>query len=71
MLVRELGCHSYFGYLRVDDVDGYYAEAVGRGVETTSEVGWLSRGACGSLGCGRREGIRIMIGQIIDVARPG
>jgi predicted enzyme related to lactoylglutathione lyase len=29
----ELGCHNWFGYLKVDEVDGYYAEVTSRGGE--------------------------------------
>jgi uncharacterized glyoxalase superfamily protein PhnB len=32
----ELGNHSYFAYLTLDDVDDYYEEIVARGAEVTS-----------------------------------
>ncbi len=31
----KLGCHNYFGYLRVDDVDAYHAQVKQRGGEIT------------------------------------
>lgn len=35
---RELGDHSYFGYLVVDSVDEYHARAVARGAEITKSL---------------------------------
>jgi catechol 2,3-dioxygenase-like lactoylglutathione lyase family enzyme len=32
----ELGCHNYFAYLRVDDVDAYHEELRAKGVEPLS-----------------------------------
>ena len=34
----ELGDHSYFGYLRVDDVDTYYREITAQGVTIKSPI---------------------------------
>jgi uncharacterized glyoxalase superfamily protein PhnB len=34
----EMGSHSYFGYLRVDDVDEYFAEIQKKGVEIMEPV---------------------------------
>ena len=34
----ELGCHNWFGYLKVDDVDGYYEEVRGRGSDILDHV---------------------------------
>src|SRR5690348_15830609 len=34
----ELGDHSFFAYLRVDDVEGYYAEANAKGVKICSPI---------------------------------
>jgi uncharacterized glyoxalase superfamily protein PhnB len=64
MRASELGCHSYFGYLRVDDVDGYFAEVKGRGVDLASapaDKPWGMR----EFGLRTPEGHRIMIGQVI------
>jgi catechol 2,3-dioxygenase-like lactoylglutathione lyase family enzyme len=33
-----LGCHSYFGYLRVADADSYYAHLKAHGAELLSEI---------------------------------
>ena len=35
---RELGCHSYFAYLRVEEVDGYYRHIREHGGEILSEI---------------------------------
>ena len=35
----ELGCHSYFAYLRVDDADAYYAQLKANGVLSMREIG--------------------------------
>ena len=70
MRASELGCHGYFGYLQVDDVDGYYAEVVARGVEVMSGVAdkpWGMRG----FGVRTPEGHRITIGQVIVEERRG
>jgi len=34
----QLGCHSYFAYLRVDDADGYYRQLKANGAEVLSEI---------------------------------
>lgn len=59
----ELGDHSYFGYLRVDDADGYYEELRAKGVEMSppSDEPWGMR----EFGVRTPEGFRIMIGQWI------
>ena len=59
----ELGDHSYFGYLCVDDADGYYEElrAKGVGVSPPSDEPWGMREFCVTT----PEGFRIMIGQLI------
>ena len=59
---RELGDHSYFGYLRVDDAASYYAELKAKGVKITSPIAdkpWRMR----EFGIISPEGHRIMIGQ--------
>lgn len=35
---RDLGDHSYFGYLRVDDANGYYEDLKAKGVELISPI---------------------------------
>jgi catechol 2,3-dioxygenase-like lactoylglutathione lyase family enzyme len=35
---RELGDHSYFGYLRVDDARSYYEDVQAKGVEFLSHI---------------------------------
>ncbi|HEX8422753.1 MAG TPA: VOC family protein [Pyrinomonadaceae bacterium] len=59
---RELGDHSYFGYLRVDDADGYYQDLTERGVKILSPISdkpWGMR----EFSVESPEGHRIMIGQ--------
>jgi catechol 2,3-dioxygenase-like lactoylglutathione lyase family enzyme len=34
----DLGCHNYFAYLRVSDVDQYYRDLEARGVDTLSAI---------------------------------
>jgi len=58
----ELGDHSYFGYLRVDDAGGYYDELQAKGVEVSSPLSdkpWGMR----EFGLTTPEGHRLMIGQ--------
>jgi uncharacterized glyoxalase superfamily protein PhnB len=60
----KLGSHNYFAYLRVDDVDGYYAQLRQRGVNLVAEIGdkpWGMR----EFGIKTPDGHRIMIGQCI------
>lgn len=60
----ELGDHSYFGYLRVDDADSYYRELRSKGVKIMSSISdkpWGMR----EFGVETPEGHRIMIGQWI------
>ena len=60
----ELGCHNYFAYLRVDDVDAYHAQVRRGGVETLGEVAdqpWGMR----EFGLRTPDGHRIRIGQVI------
>ncbi len=61
----ELGSHGYFGYLRVDDVDGYYKRVKDNGASLLSEVAdkpWGMR----EFGVKTPDGHRIMIGQTIQ-----
>ncbi len=65
----ELGDHSYFGYLRVDDVDRYYDELKAKGVEIMSPLSdkpWGMR----EFGVRTPEGHRIMIGQLLGGEHP-
>lgn len=60
----ELGDHSYFGYLRVDDVDRYYDEVKAKAAEIMSPLSdkpWGMR----EFGVRTPDGHRIMIGQLI------
>ncbi len=60
----ELGDHSYFGYLRVDDADSYFDELKAKGVEVSSPISdkpWGMR----EFGLTTPEGHRLMIGQWI------
>jgi catechol 2,3-dioxygenase-like lactoylglutathione lyase family enzyme len=61
----QLGDHSYFGYLLVDDVDGIYEELLNRGAPLLSpptSKPWKMR----EFLVVSPEGHRIMIGQVID-----
>ncbi|MCB9922570.1 MAG: VOC family protein [Planctomycetaceae bacterium] len=61
----ELGDHSYFAYLVVDDVDGYYDDIKAKDAATFSvptSQPWGMR----EFGLVTPDGHRIMIGQKID-----
>ena len=63
----QLGCHNYFGYLWVDDVDAYFAQVKQAGAQTLTEVAdkpWGMR----EFALKTPDGHRIMIGQ--EIARP-
>ena len=65
MPASELGCHSYFAYLRVDNVDDYYEQVVRAGGELTQVLAdkpWMMR----EFGVKSPDGHRIMIGQVIE-----
>jgi catechol 2,3-dioxygenase-like lactoylglutathione lyase family enzyme len=34
----ELGCHSYFAYLRVEDADSYYRHLIANGADLLSKI---------------------------------
>lgn len=58
----KLGDHSYFGYLRVDDADGYYEDVRVRGIGVLSPIEtkpWGMR----EFSVMSPEGHRLMIGQ--------
>lgn len=60
----KLGDHSYFAYFVVDDVDGYFNEVRGKGVQTLSSPAdkpWNMR----EFGLQTPDGHRIMVGQKI------
>lgn len=60
-----LGCHSYFAYLTVDDVDGYCAQVKAAGAQPISmpeDKPWGMR----EFAVRTPEGHRITIGQSID-----
>jgi uncharacterized glyoxalase superfamily protein PhnB len=64
---RELGDHSYFGYLRVDDVDAFYAEIKSRGIIPLSKLEtkeWEMR----EFSVMSPEGHRLTIGQWVGKA---
>lgn len=60
----QLGDHSYFAYLVVDDVDGYYAQILANGGKTfdkPTDQPWGMR----QFGLCTQDGHRMMIGQTI------
>lgn len=60
----ELGCHSYFAYLRVNNVDAWYGDVKAKGVEIVSELAdkpWNMR----EFGLRTVDGHRIMVGQAL------
>lgn len=62
---RELGDHSYFAYLIVDNADKHYAEISGNGAEiikTLKSEPWGMR----EFGIRTNDGHRIMFGEDID-----
>jgi catechol 2,3-dioxygenase-like lactoylglutathione lyase family enzyme len=61
----ELGDHSYFGYLVVDDVDQYYSTVRAHGVDLIKHLRnepWGMR----EFGLRTPDGHRLMIGQRLD-----
>jgi len=62
--VAELGDHSYFAYLVVDDVDAYYERAASAGaaiVKALADEAWGMR----EFGLRTADGHRMMLGQDI------
>jgi catechol 2,3-dioxygenase-like lactoylglutathione lyase family enzyme len=60
----ELGCHSYFAYLRVDDADSCYEDLQAKGADFTSRIAdkpWRMR----EFGLRTVDGHRIMIGHML------
>lgn len=65
----ELGDHSYFAYLVVDDVDALFQSVLGAGAEIIKRIAsepWGMR----EFGLRTIDGHRIMIGQTIEAASP-
>jgi uncharacterized glyoxalase superfamily protein PhnB len=61
----ELGCHNYFAYFRVDDVDAYHAQLRAKGVRLVRDLAdqpWGMR----EFGIATPDGHRIMFGQVIQ-----
>ena len=64
MRADELGCHSYFAYLWVDDVDAYYKQTKAKGAQFVREIEdqpWGMR----EFGLTTPDGHRIRFGQRI------
>src|SRR5687768_15941073 len=62
MPATQLGCHSYFAYLRVDDVDAFHARVKQSGMGSVRDVidqPWCMR----EFALTTPDGHRIMIGQ--------
>lgn len=60
----ELGCHSYFAYLRVANADDYYHDLKAKGADLTSAIAdkpWKMR----EFGLRTIDGHRIMIGHAL------
>ena len=67
MPAGELGCHSYFAYLRVEDADSYYHHLKAKGVDVLSEIEdkpWAMR----EFGLRTPDGHRITIGHLLTAA---
>ena len=63
--VSELGDHSYFAYLRVDDADRYHTELVGKGIRILSPLENMPWGMR-EFSLKSPEGHRIRIGQWLE-----
>jgi uncharacterized glyoxalase superfamily protein PhnB len=65
MAPGELGCHSYFAYLRVDDVDAYHARVVesqlAPRVSPVADEPWGMR----EFSLTTPDGHRIRVGQVL------
>lgn len=59
---REMGDHSYFAYVTVDGIDGYYEEVRANGAEFMQHLSNKSWGMR-EFGVRTPEGHRIMFGQ--------
>lgn len=61
----QLGCHSYFAYLRVADADSYYNDLKAKGADVLSEIEdkpWKMR----EFGLRTADGHRITIGHLLS-----
>lgn len=71
MAPSELGCHNYFAYLAVADVDEYHARIAASGLaprlDEPADKPWGMR----EFGLTTPDGHRITIGQALIDARPG
>lgn len=68
MPASDLGCHNYFGYLKVDDADEYYAHVKAMGGEILSAIEdkpWQMR----EFSIRTVDGHRMMIGHSLAQAR--
>jgi len=64
MHASELGCHSYFAYLRVEDADSYYHHLTAKGAEVLSKIAnkpWDMR----EFSVRTPDGHRITIGHLL------
>jgi hypothetical protein len=59
--VPDLGDHSYFGYIEVDDIDAYRAEIQVTPTSEPSDKPWGMR----EMGVKTPDGHRVLIGQAI------
>lgn len=66
MLPSELGCHNYFAYLCVDDVDAYHARVLASGL--AARVGTLTNESWGmrEFSLTTPDGHRIRLGQALE-----
>ena len=66
----QLGCHNYFAYLRVDDIDAFHAGILASGLAPTAgpiaDEPWGMR----EFSLTTPEGYRIRVGQIIEAPAP-
>ena len=65
----ELGDHSYFGYVELDDVDAYHAEIAARGaviLVAPADKPWGMR----EMAVRTEDGHRVMFGQALLKSRP-
>ena len=71
MPASELGCHSWFAYLRVDDVDAFYAgvasSALAPVLSVPADKPWGMR----EFTLTTPDGHRITIGQMMETRGPG
>ncbi|HSU53747.1 MAG TPA: VOC family protein [Candidatus Dormibacteraeota bacterium] len=69
MNASELGCHSYFAYLRVEDADSYYRHLTAKGADVRSKIAdkpWDMR----EFSVRTPDGHRITIGHSLPPSAP-